>query len=57
VLCRSLVFSKLAKDNTPVMNYDINGHAYNKSYYLADCIYHNWFTLVKTIHVAEEEKK
>jgi hypothetical protein len=34
----------------------INGHAYNKCYYLADDIYHEWSTLVKTICGPIEEK-
>ncbi|KAK1647083.1 hypothetical protein QYE76_064888 [Lolium multiflorum] len=56
VLHRSLVFNRLLKGIAFVVNYEINCDAYDKTYYLADGIYSNWATLVKTIHKPGAEK-
>jgi hypothetical protein len=55
VLQRSHIFSNLVSDKAPTYNYTVNGHEYNMGYYLADGIYLEWATLVKTIHNPESQ--
>lgn len=40
-----------------MVHYEITSNAYDKPYYLADSIYSNWATLVKTIREPATEKK
>ena len=57
VLDRSPVFTLLANGHAPLVNYIINGHRCRMGYYLADGIYPNWLTFIKTILCPQGLKK
>jgi hypothetical protein len=49
-------FSRFAERNVVEVHYEINSHAYNKGYYLADGTYVAWSAFTKTICNPQEEK-
>ena len=53
------MFDDLAAGQRPQTEFHINGTKYSMGYYLADGIYPDWATLVKTYSepVSEKEKK
>ncbi|XP_028106044.1 uncharacterized protein LOC114305092 [Camellia sinensis] len=57
VLERSFVFTELAQGRAPAINYTINGNEYTMGYYLANGIYPQWSTFVKTIPSPQGNKK
>ncbi|XP_015959547.1 uncharacterized protein LOC107483442 [Arachis duranensis] len=57
VLDRSPVFDDILNDRAPEVNYTINGNNYTMGYYLADGIYPEWATFVKSISKSQGEKR
>ena len=56
VLHRSPVFDDLANANAPEVEFTVNGNIYSMGYYLADGIYPDWATLVKSISAPVSKK-
>ncbi|KAF5444069.1 hypothetical protein F2P56_036573 [Juglans regia] len=54
---RSFIFTELAQERAPPVNYTINGNDYTMGYYFADGIYPKWPTFVKTIPSPQGNKK
>ncbi|XP_058782776.1 uncharacterized protein LOC131657378 [Vicia villosa] len=57
VLNQSNLFNDILEGHAPNVQYTINGTSYNMGYYLADGIYLEWATFVKTISMPQGEKK
>ncbi|KAF8389649.1 hypothetical protein HHK36_024168 [Tetracentron sinense] len=57
MLERSSVFIDLADGRAAAVNYSVNGNDYAMSYYLADGIYPQWSTFVKTIPSPQGNKQ
>ncbi|XP_072066940.1 uncharacterized protein [Arachis hypogaea] len=57
VLDRSPVFDDILNDRAPEVNYTINGNNYTMGYYLADGIYPEWATFVKSISKPQGKKR
>ncbi|KAF8377336.1 hypothetical protein HHK36_030713 [Tetracentron sinense] len=57
VLQSSNLFANLTQGIAPLAYYTIQGTEYNVGYYLADCIYPKWSTLVQTISQPQGRKK
>ncbi|XP_071726919.1 uncharacterized protein [Rutidosis leptorrhynchoides] len=55
VLNQSPIFDILKNGTFPSAPFEVNGHEYNKGYYLADGIYPDWATLVKGYSCPTEE--
>ncbi|GJY18274.1 nucleotide-binding alpha-beta plait domain-containing protein [Tanacetum coccineum] len=50
------LFDDLLDDKSPVASYVVNGVGFEKGYYIADGIYPQWATFVKSFTVANEAK-
>jgi hypothetical protein len=57
VLNTSNVFFNILEGEAPIVQYTVNTTTYNMGYYLADGIYPEWATFVKTISMPQGEKR
>lgn len=53
VLNRSTLFTEVVHGRAPEVSFVVNGNEYKMGYYLADGIYPEWATFVKTIHLPQ----
>ena len=56
VLNQSPLFTNILQGTAPTVLFTVNGNQYNMGYYLADGIYPEWATFVKTIPLPYSEK-
>ncbi|XP_042051429.1 uncharacterized protein LOC121796701 [Salvia splendens] len=57
VLHRSPVFDDVLEGRAPNVNYVVNGHQYNRAYYLTDGIYPPWAAFIKSITSPQTQKR
>ncbi|CAL1382160.1 unnamed protein product [Linum trigynum] len=57
VMGMSPVFDRIVNGSAPHVQFEVNGHAYDQCYYLADSIYPSWSTLVKTFSNPRSNKE
>ncbi|GJU77220.1 ALP1-like protein [Tanacetum coccineum] len=56
VLNHSLLFNAILTDTAPIAPFVVNGVGFDKGYYLADGVYPQWATFVKSFTVARDGK-
>ena len=56
VLNQSTLFTDVLRGEAPVVNFTVNGHEYNRGYYLADGIYPSWPVFMKGVTLPQSEK-
>ena len=56
VLNQSPLFVDVLRGEAPVVNFTVNGHEYNRGYYLADGIYPSWPVFMKGVTLPQSEK-
>jgi hypothetical protein len=56
VLNQLPLFTDVLRGEAPLMNFTVNGHEYNRRYYLADGIYPSWPVFMKGITLPQCEK-
>ncbi|XP_020250885.1 uncharacterized protein LOC109828265 [Asparagus officinalis] len=57
IMERSNLFTELTEGRAPPVKYSINLHEYTMRYYIADGIYPQWSTFVKTISAPQVNKR
>ncbi|CAM8934195.1 unnamed protein product [Rhodiola kirilowii] len=56
VLHRSPVFQDILEGRAPPVNFTVNGHRYNKGYYLTDGIYPKWAMFIQSVTCPQTRK-
>jgi hypothetical protein len=56
VLDQSPLFTEVLQGRAPSVQFHVNGTEYNMGYYLADSIYPEWATIVKSITRPQNDK-